>query len=47
MVLKQQEHQQHSSARMFPNNRKLKDKGFVKSSKTLIGNKTRLVTHSV
>jgi hypothetical protein len=28
-----------SSARIFPNNRKLNDRGFVKSSKTLIGNK--------
>ena len=28
-----------SSARIFPKSRKLKDKGFVKSSKTLIGNK--------
>jgi len=26
-----------SSARMFPKRRKLNDKGFVKSSKTLIG----------
>ena len=29
----------NSSANTFPNNRKLNDKGFVKSSKTLIGNK--------
>jgi hypothetical protein len=29
----------NSSARMLPNNRKLKDKGFVKSSRILIGNK--------
>jgi hypothetical protein len=28
-----------SSARIFLNNRKLNDRGFVKSSKTLIGNK--------
>jgi hypothetical protein len=28
-----------SSARIFPKSRKLNDKGFVKSSKTLIGNK--------
>jgi hypothetical protein len=27
----------NSSAKMFPNNRKLSDKGFVKSSKILIG----------
>jgi hypothetical protein len=29
----------NSSAKMFPNNRKLSDKGFVKSSKILIGRK--------
>jgi hypothetical protein len=29
-----------SSAKMFPNNRKLKDKGFVKSSKILIGRRS-------
>ena len=29
----------NSSARMFPNKRKLNDKGFVKSSKMLIGSK--------
>jgi hypothetical protein len=28
-----------SSARTFPNNRKLKDNGFVKSSRILIGSK--------
>ena len=28
-----------SSASVLPNNRKLKDKGLVKSSKTLIGNR--------
>jgi len=27
----------NSSAKILPNNRKLKDKGFVKSSKILIG----------
>ena len=27
----------NSSAKIFPNNRKLKDNGLVKSSKTLIG----------
>ena len=30
----------NSSAKMFPNRRKLRDKGFVKSSNTLIGHKT-------
>jgi hypothetical protein len=40
MVLKQQEPQQQAHQQeCIPNNRKLKDKGFVKSSKTLIGNK--------
>jgi hypothetical protein len=39
LVLKQQEHQQQAH-QQESNNRKLKDKGFVKSSKTLIGNKT-------
>ena len=29
----------NSSARIFPKSRKLNDNGFVKSSKTLIGNK--------
>lgn len=29
----------NSSAKMLPNSRKLNDSGFVKSSKTLIGNK--------
>jgi hypothetical protein len=28
-----------SSAKMFPNSRKLRDSGFVKSSNTLIGSK--------
>jgi hypothetical protein len=30
----------NSSAKMFPNNRKLSDKGFVKSSKILIGRRS-------
>ena len=30
----------NSSARTFPNNRKLSDKGFVKSSKILIGKRS-------
>ena len=30
----------NSSARTFPNNRKLKDNGFVKSSKILIGRRS-------
>lgn len=29
----------NSSAKIFPKSRKLSDKGFVKSSRTLIGNK--------
>jgi hypothetical protein len=39
MVLKQQEPQQQVHQQDIPNNRKLNDRGFVKSSKTLIGNK--------
>jgi hypothetical protein len=39
MVLKQQEHQQQAHQQECFQIRKLKDKGFVKSSKTLIGNK--------
>ena len=30
----------NSSAKMFPNNRKFKDKGLIKSSTILIGNKS-------
>jgi hypothetical protein len=40
MVLKQQEPQQQVHQQGYSlNNRKLNDRGFVKSSKTLIGNK--------
>jgi hypothetical protein len=37
----------NSSAKMFPNNRKLSDKGFVKSSKILIGRRSELAEYNV